>query len=132
MSSFYPRRLFLAFLFLCFSLQGWSQLNTADVTGFVGDRTNAAIVGASIQMTNISTGIQRDTKTSNSGRFVISALIPGTYTVQIIKPGFAPAQIDSVSLRAGEIRDLQVKMEVGATNQVVEVNTTGLINTDNP
>lgn len=126
------RRLFVAFLVAFVSIQVRAQLNTADVAGFVGDRTNAAIADASIQMTNISTGVQRNAKTNDSGRFVIPALIPGSYTVQIIKSGFAPSRLENITLHAGEVRDLLVKMEIGATNQVVEVNTSGLINTDNP
>lgn len=125
-------QLLLALILLFFCQLSWAQLNTADVTGFVCDRTNAAIVGAAVQMTNISTGVQRGAKTNTSGRFVIPALIPGTYTVQILKTGFAAAQLENITLKAGEVRDLQVKMEVGATNQVVDVVTSDLINTDNP
>ncbi len=48
-----------------------------------------AIPGASVTIKNDATGDNRSTKADSSGFFSVTALIPGTYTVEISAKGFA-------------------------------------------
>lgn len=122
---------FVAIILFVFSWTAAAQVNTADVAGLVSDQTGAAVAGAAVSITNVSTGVERKATSDHSGRFVIASMVPGTYSMEIVKAGFAPAEIDHIVLRAGEVRDLKITLKVGATHEQVEVHGSGLINTDN-
>jgi hypothetical protein len=125
------RRYLIAILFLLFCFRAIAQVNTADVTGTVTDSTGATIAGATVTITSTATGIAREATTNNSGVWAIPSLVPGTYLVEIAKPGFAPARLENIQLSANEVRPLNVTMKVGATSQVVKVTTSSVINLDN-
>ena len=54
----------------------------AEVNGSVTDQTGSLLPGVTITLTEESTGLQRTVVSNESGRFVISALTPGRYTIQ--------------------------------------------------
>ena len=74
-------RVFLIFLvFLVFALPAFSQL--AGIVGIVSDPSGAAIVGATIQATNESTGLAWRVKTREQGDYSFDLLPPGVYLVE--------------------------------------------------
>ena len=56
------------------------------------DATNAAIPGATVTITDRETGLQRNAKTDDEGRFNFPQLKPGTYSVKVEAEGFDPQQ----------------------------------------
>src|SRR6266850_4955010 len=54
---------------------------TADVTGAVTDQSGALVGGAILTAIETSTQVQRTTTTGDDGRFRLTALPPGTYTI---------------------------------------------------
>lgn len=113
-------------LFLWPMMQSLSQVSTANVTGMVEDSTGARIPGAAIKLVNGQTGTENDATTNEFGIFLLPGVIPGAYTLEIARDGFATAQIAGLILNVGETRSLLIRMEVGLVKQTVEIDASDL------
>ena len=95
MPSLHARRL-CALALLILSLNGvGSAQSRGSITGRVVDQQNAVIPGA--------------------------ALDPGTYSVAVEQAGFKTMIRDGIALETGDRLAIDLKLEVGQTNQSVEV-----------
>lgn len=102
------------------------------ITGTVMDPSGAIIPGATVTATEKSTGVSRSATTNGSGQFNISSLPPGTYTVKIQARGFSQS-VQSFTLLADQVRDLNVHLQVGSASQQVTVEAATIaVNTTNP
>ena len=77
----------LAVLLGGFSLPVWAQ-NVGSLRGTVVDKTGAAVLDATVTVTDLATNSSRTGKTDNTGAFGFSQLNPGAYRVEIAKDGF--------------------------------------------
>jgi hypothetical protein len=98
-----------------------AQSNVASVTGIVSDTTEAAVANAEITIRNLSTGILFRTATNEQGVYVAPSLLPGGYSLEVQAPGFKRYQIPSFNLDAAQRLRLDVRLEVGDVQQVVDV-----------
>ena len=108
------------------AMQAFSQVSTANVTGIVEDSTGARISDAAIKLINNLTGAENDTKTSHEGIFLVPGVIPGAYTLQIARDGFATAQITGLILNVGDTKSLLIRLQVGSVTQTVKIDASGL------
>ena len=69
---------FILGLLIC----GWTfgQTGTTSLRGAVMDKSSAAIVGASVKISNALKGFERATTTGAAGEYEFLALPPGSYT----------------------------------------------------
>jgi TonB-dependent Receptor Plug Domain. len=119
-------------LFSFFVIPAFAQVSTANMTGVVQDKTSANIRDANVKLINVQTGTENDSKTDRDGRFVLPGIIPGTYTLQIERPGFATTQLNGIVLNVGDTKSLLVRLKVGSVSESVNVDASGLTlnNTD--
>lgn len=110
-------------------MQAFAQVSTANVTGIVEDSTGARISGATVKLVNSLTGTENDATTNRSGIFLLPGVIPGTYTLEIGRDGFATAQITGLILNVGDTRSLLVRMEIGPVTQTVKIDASDLAST---
>ncbi len=102
------------------------------IMGTVLDPSGAVVPAAKITVTEKSTGVARSTISNGSGQFNISSLPPGTYTVKIVARGFSQS-LQTFTLLADQVRDLNVHLQVGSASQQVTVEAaTVAVNTVNP
>ena len=102
------------------------------ITGTVMDPSGAVVPGAKVSVTESSTGVTRTTTANASGQFNVSSLPPGNYKVKIEAKGFS-SSVQSFTLLADQVRDLNVHLQVGAANQQVTVQAaTVAVDTVNP
>lgn len=113
--------LFLSFFFAAFAAM--AQSSDAVLSGTVTDSTSALVAGAKILVVNSNTGVRAQTTTNSSGVFVFAALQPGTYRLEAENPGFRRAIVDPIPLQVGARVQLDVKLEVGAVSESVEVTS---------
>ena len=59
------------------------QTTTGSLAGTVTDPGSAVIAGATVTVTNVTTGAERTGITNSSGAFDFQTLLPGTYTVAV-------------------------------------------------
>ena len=112
----------LGVLLLLSATSAWAQTSTAGtLAGLVVDEQNAAIPGAEVKATDTSTNAPLTTTTNNEGRYVFSALPPGTYNVSVSKQGFASYQVNSQHVQIGQSLTINAILKVGSTATTVEV-----------
>ena len=56
------------------SLQGFSQVNTASLTGLVTDASGAAVIGASVKARNNATNVEQSVTSDSSGYYTSDAV----------------------------------------------------------
>lgn len=126
---------FLLCLFVAFSVFGaYAQFaDRAVITGIVTDATGAAVPDAQVKIVNQETGVITQVGTNNAGNYSTPPLQIGLYTVEVRKEGFKAFSQTSIRLTGGQTWRQDVKLEVGAVTQSVEVMATATqINTENP
>src|SRR6267143_5921648 len=118
--------LFFAVLFcICSPMTTMGQsMSTGTITGTVTDPSGAAVVGATVTLTDVSTSTSRTATTNEAGRYVLANVVPGTYTVTINKTGFRLSRLSNQVVNVGTALTLNVTMELGTTSQTVEVTAT--------
>ena len=100
--------------------QAYSQASS-QLTGQVVDATGAAVPGAQVSASNLETGAERSTVTSEQGSFTIPALPPGNYAVAVNKEGFRAVLREGVRLEVNQTARINFQLEVGAVTDTIEV-----------
>src|SRR5450631_1856314 len=77
--------------------------SSGTVQGQVTDQQGAAIPGVGIQLTEPSTNITIKGSTNDSGRFIITNVPPGIYTITFTKAGFSTRRVSKQDVQVGEI-----------------------------
>jgi outer membrane receptor protein involved in Fe transport len=112
-------------LLLCILfLPALAQVDRATLTGTVTDPSGAVVSGVSIQAESETTGLRRQTLSSNSGTFSFAALPIGVYTLTASHPGFNTATANNIRLGVGETRTLDLALAISGTFTTVTVEST--------
>lgn len=82
----------------------------------------ALIVGAQVEVTNIATGVQNQTKTNSRGYFQVPDLAIGNYSVTVSHSGFKTITTEARKLEINQSLNFAIKMMVGSTSQTVTVS----------
>src|SRR5664280_1302061 len=116
------RLLGLIVLALAACLGSFAQSVSGDLAGTIYDASGATIPNATIVGKNDATGVETTTKSTATGEYHIGNLLPGTYTVTVTAPGFTKAQIRAVAVALNAMATTNVKLDVGANVETVEVS----------
>ncbi|MGI8961222.1 MAG: TonB-dependent receptor [Bryobacteraceae bacterium] len=96
-----------------------AALEPAVVTGNVTDPSGAAVTAASVSLNRITGGAIVTTTSDNAGRFLFREIVPGEYLIDASAPGLTIARRETVTVAAGEEKNLVIHLAVSAiTNQV--------------
>jgi hypothetical protein len=79
-------------LALCSALPGLAQQTLGSLNGTVLDSSGAAVVGATVKVTDAAINVVQTTTTQKSGFFQIFNLPIGTYVVSVSHEGFETAR----------------------------------------
>ncbi len=102
--------------------RGIAQQLTGTLSGTVYDRSGAIIPGAQVVLKNQASGDIRSVTADNSGRFVITAIQPANYSINISASGFTTWQENDIVMNQGDARDIpNIKLQVGNVSSQVEV-----------
>src|ERR1039458_2707546 len=113
------------------SLRSFGQESRASLGGRVTDPTNAVVVGATVTVISVETGVVQTTTTNQAGEWQVQFLNPGHYAFEVNSAGFKRAQHGAIELQVGDLKTADVQLEVGAVAETVNVGTEGaLIDTD--
>jgi hypothetical protein len=122
---------FPAVLFLFMVQVTVAQEVRAAISGQVTDPSGAAVPNALVRAVSLGRNTSSTTATSDSGRYQIGFLLPGTYSISIEASGFKRYVREDVELATGEKLGLDVVMEVGALTESVTVRgQVGLLETE--
>jgi Carboxypeptidase regulatory-like domain/TonB dependent receptor len=113
--------LLMATIFI-FSQPGVGQLLQGTLDGYVTDPNQAAVVGATITVTNQATNFGRDAVTNSQGGFTFVTLEPGTYTLTVKVSGFASYTKNGIVVNGNEVTRSDLTLSVGQVSQNVTVS----------
>src|SRR5262245_9769044 len=97
------------------------QTSMGGVSGTVSDTQGAVVPGASVKLVNDATGVEVLRTTSSSGHFVFVNIRPGVYSLTVELPGLKAARVSSFPVGVNETVTRDVRLELGAVTEVVEV-----------
>ena len=117
-----PVRRRLLLLLVLFGTCGLANAQRATVAGAVVDQNGGAVLGVHITLLNLDQGLRRDTITNDNGYYSMPLLQPGRYLVTAQKDGFAIAEIENVTLHVGDVRGLDIRLQVSATPVQIQVS----------
>jgi hypothetical protein len=110
-------------MFCLLSVCALAQEFRATVSGRVSDASGAAVVGAQVIVTNLATNAANRAISSESGDYVIPALQPGRYKLEIEASGFKKAIRDNLTLEVLARPTIDVTLEPGAVTESITVTT---------
>ena len=99
-----------------------AQTDRAVLRGVVKDSSGASVPDAQISVTEIQTNIQVRTLTTDAnGNYEVPDLKPTTYRVKADAKGFRGFIAQDVLLDAGQVRRLEITLEVGTASESITV-----------
>ena len=106
---------------------------TGSLSGTVTDKGGAVISGATVRATAETTGLSRDTKTDDSGHYLIPLLPVASYTLRVEMAGFQPTEQHAIGLQVDEHREVDFTLNPASVSSTVEVSATEVaVETANP
>ena len=94
----------------------------SSVKGFITDASGAAVVGASVTIRNVETGVERTTASGDDGGYLALALPVGSYEVTVTKAGFQPSTHRGIELNVGQEAELDFRLQVSSAKEAIVVS----------
>ncbi|MBK8465462.1 MAG: TonB-dependent receptor [Chloracidobacterium sp.] len=108
-------------LLFCLFIDSHAQV-AGGLTGVVKDPNGAVVQGASVIVKNSGTNLTRNAVTNDEGRWTVTNLPSGTYSVSYEKDGFKKAVNASVDVEASVTRSIDVNLDIGVSDVYVDVS----------
>jgi hypothetical protein len=97
------------------------QVDDAIVVGTVFDSSHATVSGAVVKLTHLATNAVAEIRTDARGEYRTPSLKIGEYAITVEADGFKQSNQRGVVLEIGDVRKLDVVLEVGQTSESVNV-----------
>jgi Carboxypeptidase regulatory-like domain/TonB dependent receptor/TonB-dependent Receptor Plug Domain len=108
------------------------QSTQGGLVGTIRDEKGAEISGAKVRVTNVGTGLQRETTTTGNGLYRVLALPTGSYEVTAEAQGFATTTTKGIEIGVDQIRTLDLALRVSTIAETVTVHASAeLTQTEN-
>jgi hypothetical protein len=106
---------------------------TGSFSGTVTDKTGSVISGATVRVTSQGTAAERESKTDDTGHYLIPLVPIGNYTIRVESQGFQTVEQKDIRLQVDEHRDVNFTMSPASVSSTVEVSATEVaVETTNP
>jgi hypothetical protein len=112
---------FVVFCALLLTFAAVAQVQNGQFTGTVTDPSGAAVPNAKVTIINQATNLSVAATTNQTGLYNARELPVGVYKITVEAPGFKTFSNAGVSLDAGTIAKVDVKMQLGQARELVEV-----------
>jgi hypothetical protein len=110
----------VALIIVLSSVIAFAQQTRGTLRGVVSDEFAAAIVGATVTVTDAA-GVEKTVVTNGEGVYTISGLAPGKYVVKATATGFAISDETTVDVGAGQRKSLDLVLRVTIEEQKVTI-----------
>lgn len=115
--------LLLTMIFAMLMVQAVFAQATGSLSGTVKDPNGALIQGASVTVKNNATNYTRNTTSNAEGRWLITLLPVGIYTVTYEKEGFKKGVSENIVVEASVERSVEAQLDVGETGAIVTITS---------
>src|SRR4051812_1736102 len=106
---------------LCLLTPAVGQDATGRVIGTVTDPAGSVVQNAKVYLTNIDTGVRRETTTDGEGAYQILLLPIGTYQLTVEAARFRKTTMERQKLEINQSLKLDAKLEIGLSTETVQV-----------
>jgi hypothetical protein len=113
----------LELLASCALLTAQNVVLTGALSGRVTDESGGVVMGASVVVQNLQTGVKQSTETDHAGLYRFPVLMPGAYSVSAALTGFRDVQ-GLIQVQVGNATLQDMKLQVGAGKDTVKVTAT--------
>ena len=110
-----------AAIFFAMAPYGYSQANTASVSGSVVDPQNRPVAGATVIVSNTDLSSKRTVVTNAGGGFRVSNLVPGAFTVEASAKSLTSRRPVRLTLGLGSTVQVTVKLSLATVSQKATV-----------
>ena len=118
------RNIYAIVAFLTLAAAGvWAQGDRGIITGTVKDATGAVVPGVRVTAIQLATNASYKASTTAAGDFTVPDLPVGNYQVRVESTGFKTEIANDIVVAAGATVRLDLTLELGTTQQTVEVST---------
>lgn len=104
-----------------------AQVATGSIAGAVSDPNGALVPAARVSAVNKASGAKAETISTEAGLYVLPSLPVGVYNIEVEKPGFKKSVQPDIEVRVGARLDLNITLQVGDVQQVVDVQAQALL-----
>jgi hypothetical protein len=108
----------------------FGQATSGDVLGVVRDATGALVTNATVTVTNENTGVAVILKTSTSGEYRASNLLPAAYDIKVTAPGFSTYVLKGVPVELNKSSTADAVLSISSSASTVEVDSNAGVNLD--
>src|SRR5690242_383016 len=98
-----------------------AQVLYGSLTGSVTDSTQAAVPGASVQLSSLDTGVTKEIEANDSGVYLFSDLLPGRYKVTVSAKAFGAVTAE-LNVEANRVRRFDAMLKVASVTESVIVS----------
>src|SRR6267378_2672416 len=102
-----------------------AQVSAASINGTARDSSGAVVASSTVLLRNTETGVETRTTTNEQGVYVILHILPGSYTLEASKEGFATSRLGPVTLVVNQRSVFDFQLTVGRVQDSVTVEAVG-------
>ena len=113
--------LILGSMFLSTAPPLCGQAVTGSITGYITDPSGAAIPDANVVATDVRSSLATSRTSDSAGLYLITNLLPGTYSVSVEAKGFKRFTQAEVQLLVGATARVDAILELGTVTQQITV-----------
>jgi hypothetical protein len=99
----------------------YAQTTYGSISGAVTDPSGAAVAGAAVTLTNVSTAEKRTETSGDDGHFTFVNLFQGNYRIDIEKQGFKHFARPGVVVEVQQDTHIDAALTIGQVSETVEV-----------
>ena len=114
----------VVFFFSCIFLH--AQYDNGSLVGTIRDKSGAGVVGAVVTITNNATGAVTKVNSNEAGDYEVPSLHVGVYSISASSSGFTDAVANNITVSVGGRQRIDLSLNVGSTQTVVEVSDVAL------
>ncbi|MFL6463524.1 MAG: carboxypeptidase regulatory-like domain-containing protein, partial [Bryobacteraceae bacterium] len=102
-------------------VSAFAQAVTGTVLGTVTDASGAVVASAQITLTEVNTGLSRNSETNASGNYTFPDVPEGKYSVTVAAPGFRREIRQNINVAVNTSTRVDSQLQPGELNQQIEV-----------
>ena len=98
-----------------------AQSASASLTGYITDPSKAVILDAKVIVINSGTNVRHEVVSDKTGSYYVTNLPPGTYRIEVEKPGFKAVIKPDIVLHVQDTLAVNFELALGSVSETVTV-----------
>lgn len=111
-----------ACILLALPVTAFAQESRGTLQGRVSDASGAVVPGATVEISNVNTGVTTPTVSNAEGNYRVPFLNPGTYRVTVTLTGFNKYVSQNIDLHVAEVLNVDATLQPGTLTDEVTVS----------